>query len=399
MNKPNEKTRTVGTVVRGIRTPIIKKGDNLADIVTENVLKCAESENFTFSDRDIVGVTEAVVAKAQGNYVSLDAVGKDINNKFGDEVGVVFPILSRNRFSLILAGIARGVKKCYAQLNYPNDEVGNPIANPEKIYANGINPYTDEFTENEYKKIFAREDRINPFTGVDILDYYKNLSDNIEIIFSNKPETILKYTKNVLVCDIHTRFRTKELIKKAGAEKVYSLDEIVNESIDGWGYNETYGLLGSNIANETTLKLFPRDCENFVNSLAEKLRAATNKQIEVLIYGDGAFKDPQFKIWELADPVVSPAYTAGLEGVPNEVKIKYLADNQFKDLSGEELEKAIKEYVKNKESDLKASMQSQGTTPRKITDLLGSLCDLSSGSGDKGTPVVLIQGYFDNISS
>ena len=395
----NAKERTVGTVVRGIRTPIIKKGDNLVDIVVASVLKCAENENFTFSDRDIVGVTEAVVAKAQGNYVSLDTVGKDINNKFGNEVGVIFPILSRNRFSLILAGIARGVKKCYVQLNYPNDEVGNPIANPDKIYANGINPYTDEFTEEEYKKIFTREDRINPFTGVDILDYYKNLSDNIEIIFSNNPASILKYTKNVLVSDIHTRFRTKETIKKAGAEIVYSLDEVVNESIDGWGYNEKYGVLGSNIANGTTLKLFPRDCENFVNSLADKLCAATNKQIEVLIYGDGAFKDPQFKIWELADPVVSPAYTKGLEGVPNEVKIKYLADNQFKDLNGAELEKAIKEYVKNKESDLKASMQSQGTTPRKITDLLGSLCDLSSGSGDKGTPVVLIQGYFDNISS
>ncbi|MCL1858954.1 MAG: coenzyme F420-0:L-glutamate ligase [Oscillospiraceae bacterium] len=394
-----EKTRTVGTVIRGIRTPIIKQGDKLDDIITQSVLDCAEKENINFEDKDIVGVTEAVVARAQGNYVSLDAVGKDINNKFGDEVGVVFPMLSRNRFSLILAGIARGVKKCYVQLNYPNDEVGNPIADLDKMYEKRINPYSDEFTEDEFRQIFTCEERKNPFTGVDILDYYKNLSDNIKIIFSNNPVSILKYTKNVLVCDIHSRFRTKEIIKKAGAEKIYSLDEIMNESIGGSGYNEKYGVLGSNISDSNTLKLFPRDCENFVKSLAKKLRAATNRQIEVLIYGDGAFKDPQGKIWELADPVVSPAYTPGLEGVPNEVKLKYLADNQFKELKGEELEKAIKEYVKNKDTDLKASMDSQGTTPRKITDLLGSLCDLTSGSGDKGTPVVLIQGYFDNISS
>lgn len=399
MENSKKNARTVGTVVRGIRTPIIRRGDKLEDIITESIINCAESEKFTFSDRDIVGVTEAVVARAQGNYVSLDTVGKDINNKFGDEAGVVFPMLSRNRFSLILDGVARGVKKCYVQLNYPNDEVGNPISNIDKIYEKGINPYSDEFTEEEYRQIFTGEERINPFTGVDMLDYYKNLSDNIEIIFSNNPVSILKYTKNVLVSDIHSRFRTKEIIKKAGAEKIYTLNEILNESIDGSGYNEKYGLLGSNIADENTLKLFPRDCENFVNSLAAKLKAAANKNIEVLIYGDGAFKDPQYKIWELADPVVSPAYTPGLEGVPNEVKIKYLADNQFQHLQGEELEEAIKDYVKNKAPDLKASMASLGTTPRKITDILGSLCDLAAGSGDKGTPVVLIQGYFDNISS
>ena len=390
--------RTVGTVVRGVRTPIIKQGDKLDDIIVKSILDCAESESIKFRDRDIVGVTEAVVARAQGNYVTLEAVGKDINNKFGDEVGVVFPILSRNRFSMILQGVAKGVKKCFLQLNYPNDEFGNPIANIDKIYEKGINPYTDEFTEAEYRKIFTAEERKNPFTGVDILDYYKSMSDNIEIIFSNNPASILKYTKNVLVADVHSRAGTKELIKKAGAEKIYSLDEILNKSVDGSGYNEKYGLLGSNISTDTVLKLFPRDCENFVNALSEKLSAALGKKIEVLIFGDGAFKDPQHKIWELADPVVSPAYTSGLEGVPSEIKLKYLADNQFRDLKGAELEKAIKDYIKNKGSDLKASMQSQGTTPRKITDLLGSLCDLSSGSGDKGTPVVLIQGYFDDIS-
>jgi len=391
--------RTVGTVIRGIRTPIIKQGDNLVDIVTQSVLNCAESEKFAFHDKDVVGVTESVVARAQGNYITVDDIAADIKEKFGGEVGVVFPMLSRNRFSMILKGVARGVKKCYVQLNYPSDEVGNPIANLDKMYEKGINPYSDEFTEDEYRKIFTSEERKNPFTGIDILDYYKNISDNIEIIFSNNPASILKYTKNVLVSDIHSRFRTKEIIKKAGAEKIYSLDEILSKSINGSGYNEKYGLLGSNISTETVLKLFPRDCDNFVKTLVEKLRAATNKQIEVLIYGDGAFKDPQGKIWELGDPVVSPAYTKGLEGTPNEVKLKYLADNKFKDLKGEELENALKEYVKNKNADLKASMDSQGTTPRKITDLLGSLCDLSSGSGDKGTPVILIQGYFDNISS
>ena len=385
-----EKIRTVGTVTRGIRAPIIRQGDKLDDIVTECVIKCAESENFSFFDRDIVGVTESLLARAQGNYVSLDAVGKDINNKFGDEVGIVFPMLSRNRFSLILEGIARGVKKCYVQLNYPSDEVGNPIANLDKMYEKGINPYSDEFTEDEYRKIFTCEERKNPFTGVDILDYYKNLSDNIEIIFSNNPAAILKYTKNVLAADIHSRFRTKEIIKKAGAEKVYSLDEILNESIDGSGYNKEYGLLGSNYSTDEVLKLFPRDGQIFVNSIQQKLLEKTGKKIEVLIYGDGAFKDPTAGIWELADPVVSPAFTDGLSGVPNELKLKFLADSS--NLSDEELiEKIRTKNISQKEA--------LGTTPRKITDLIGSLCDLTSGSGDKGTPIVLIQGYFDNISS
>ena len=388
-----EKTRTVGTVVRGIRMPIIRQGDKLDDIVTEYVLNCAESENFKFSDKDIVGVTESLLARAQGNYVSLNDVGKDINNKFGDEVGVVFPILSRNRFSLILSGIARGVKKCWVQLNYPNDEVGNPIANLDKMYEKGINPYTDEFTEDEYRKIFTKEERINPFTGVDILDYYKNISDNIEIIFSNKPNSILKYTKNVLVADIHSRFRTKQIIKKAGAEKIYSLDEIVSESINGSGYNKDYGLLGSNYSTDEMLKLFPRDGQNFVDSVQEKLFKKTGKKIEVLIYGDGSFKDPAIGIWELADPVVSPAFTDGLTGMPNELKLKFLADSSG--LSDEELI----EKIRSKDLSQSQTKETLGTTPRKITDLLGSLCDLTSGSGDKGTPVILIQGYFDNISS
>ena len=383
-------TRTVGTVIRGVRAPIVRKGDKLEDIVTQCVLDCAENENFSFNDRDVIGVTESLVARAQGNFVSLDTVAKDVNNKFGDEVGVVFPMLSRNRFSLILKGIARGVKKCYVQLNYPNDEVGNPIANLDKMYEKGINPYSDEFTEEEYRKIFSAEDRTNPFTGVDILEYYKSLADNIEIVFANNPASILKYTKNVLVADIHSRFRTKEIIKKAGAEKIYSLDEIVNKSIDGSGYNEKYGLLGSNYSTDEVLKLFPRDGQIFVNSIQKKLLEKTGKKIEVLIYGDGAFKDPAAGIWELADPVVSPAYTDGLTGVPNELKLKFLADSS--NLSDEQLIEKIR--VKNI-----SQKESLGTTPRKITDLLGSLCDLTSGSGDKGTPIVLIQGYFDNISS
>ena len=386
-NKPE---RTVGTVVRGVRTPIIRQGDKLDDIITDCIFNCAEKEKFSFSDRDIVGVTESLLARAQGNFVSLDSVGKDINEKFGDEVGVLFPMLSRNRFSLILDGIARGVKKCYVQLNYPNDEVGNPIANLDKMYEKNINPYTDEFTEEEYKKIFTADERRNPFTGVDILDYYKNISDKIEIIFSNNPASILKYTKNVLVSNIHARFRTKEIIKKAGGEKIYALDEIVSKSVDGSGYNKDYGLLGSNYSTDEVLKLFPRDGQVFVDSVQKKMLEKTGKKIEVLIYGDGAFKDPVAGIWELADPVVSPAFTDGLTGMPNELKLKYLADSS--NLSDAELiEKIRSKNISQKEA--------LGTTPRKITDLIGSLCDLTSGSGDKGTPVVLIQGYFDNISS
>lgn len=382
--------RNIGTVVRGVRAPIIKEGDDLESIVVESIMSAVESENIKLNNRDIVGVTESLLARAQGNFVYLDAVAKDINNKFGEEVGVVFPILSRNRFALILTAIARGVKKCYVQLSYPYDEVGNPIANLDKMYEKGINPYSDEFTENEYREIFTSEERKNPFTGVDILDYYKNLSDNIEIILSNDPKSILKYTKNVLASDIHTRFRTKEIIKKAGAEKIYSLDEILNESIDGSGYNKDYGVLGSNYSTDEMLKLFPRNGQEFVNNIQQKLFAETGKKLEVLIYGDGAFKDPTAGIWELADPVVSPAFTEGLSGVPNELKLKFLADNA--NLTDQELI----EKIRDKNSTQKESL---GTTPRKITDLVGSLCDLTSGSGDKGTPIILIQGYFDNYAN
>lgn len=382
--------RNIGTVSRGIRAPIIKEGDDLESIVVESIINASKSDNISLNDRDIVGVTESLVARAQGNYVTLDDVAKDIHNKFGDEVGVIFPILSRNRFSLILKGIARGVKKLYLQLNYPNDEVGNPIANIDKIYERGINPYTDEFTEEEYKEIFNSEDRKNPFTGVDILEYYKNLSDNIEVIFSNNPASILKYTKNVLAADIHTRFRTKELLKRAGANKVYSLDEILSQSIDGSGYNQDYGLLGSNYSTDETLKLFPRDGQIFVHNVQKRLLEITGKKIEVMIYGDGAFKDPVAGIWELADPVVSPAFTEGLGGVPNELKLKFLADSS--NLSDAEIVEKIR--LKNI-----SQKESLGTTPRKVTDLVGSLCDLTSGSGDKGTPIILVQGYFDNYAN
>ena len=382
--------RNVGTISRGIRTPIIKQGDDLENIVVESILNAGQSDNIHFNDKDIVAVTESLVARAQGNYVTLNNIAKDINNKFSDEVGVIFPIFSRNRFSLILKGIAKGVNKLYLQLNYPNDEVGNPIANTNKIFEKRINPYSDEFTEKEFKDIFNSDDRKNPFTGVDILEYYKGLSDNIEIIFSNDPTSILKYTKNVLTADIHTRFRTKELLKKAGAQNVYSLDEIMAKSIDGSGYNETFGLLGSNYSTDDKLKLFPRDGEVFVNNVQQKLLEKTGKKFEVMIYGDGAFKDPVAGIWELADPVVSPAFTTGLSGTPNELKLKFLADNS--NLSDDEIiEKIRKKNIIGEES--------LGTTPRKITDLVGSLCDLTSGSGDKGTPIVLIQGYFDNYAN
>jgi len=403
------KTRTTGTVIRGIRTPIIRKGDNLEEIVTDSILKCAENENITFSDRDIIGVTEAVVARAQGNYATIYDMSADIKEKYGEnqEIGVIFPILSRNRFAVCLKGIALAAKKIYLMLSYPSDEVGNHLFDmglfEDKIDFNELYNTKGGLSEEKYREIFGYS--THPFTGVDYIEYYKTLikecDAEVEVIFSNNCCDILNYTQNVLACDIHTRKSTKRRLTAKGGEnlKVFGLEDICAKSINGSGYNENYGLLGSNKADEVTVKLFPRDCESFVSGLASKLRAATNKNIEVMIYGDGAFKDPQGKIWELADPVVSPAYTNGLEGVPNEVKLKYLADNQFKDLQGEELEKAIKEYVKNKDADLKASMQSEGTTPRKITDLIGSLCDLSSGSGDKGTPVVLIQGYFDNISS
>jgi len=382
--------RNIGTKAWGIRIPIVKEGDDLENIVINAIINASESENIVFNDKDIIGITESLLARTQGNFVSLDCVGKDINNKFGDEVGVLFPMLSRNRFSLILDGIARGVKKCIVQLNYPNDEVGNPISSLEKIYQKGINPHTDEFTEDEYKKIFTEKDRINPFTGVDILNYYKNISDKIEIIFSNNPTSILKYTKNVLVSNVHARFKTKEIVKKAGGEKVYALDEVVNKSVDGSGYNEEYGVLGSNYSTDEILKLFPRDCEKFVNNVQKKLLEKTGKKIEVMLYGDGSFKDPVIGIWELADPVVSPAFTDGLTGVPNELKLKYIADNT--NLSETEIINKIREKdISQKEA--------LGTTPRRITDLVGSLCDLMSGSGDKGTPVILVQGYFDNYAS
>ena len=406
-----KKTRTVGTVVRGIRTPIIKRGDKLDDIVLDCVLNCAKNEGFEFSDKDIVGITEAVVARAQGNYVTIDDVAADVKEKFdidnekNEEIGVIFPILSRNRFAVGLKGIALAVKKIYLMLSYPSDEVGNQLFDidsfEDTVDWHELQVIKGGFGEKKYRELFGYPTHL--FTGVDYVEYYKTLIEEsgaqVEIIFSNNCCDILNYTKNILTCDIHTRKSTKRKLLAKGAEKVFNLEDICTKPINGSGYNESFGLLGFNRATENTLKLFPRDCRDFVNSLAAKFKAATNKQIEVLIFGDGAFKDPQGKIWELADPVVSPAYTEGLDGVPNEIKIKYLADNQFSDLKGEELDKAIKEYVKNKETDLKASMLSQGTTPRRIPDLLGSLCDLSSGSGDKGTPVVLIQGYFDNISS
>ena len=393
--------RIVGTVVRGLRAPIIKQGDNIAEIVVNTVLKAAEIEGFSINDKDIVTVTESVVARAQGNYADIDAIAKDIKSKFGeDTIGVIFPILSRNRFAICLRGIAKGAKKIVLMLSYPSDEVGNHLVDIDKLDEKGINPWTDVLTEKDFRNYFGYIK--HPFTGIDYIDYYKSLIEEYgvecEIIFSNNPKTILDYTKNVLTCDIHSRFRTKKILKSNGGEKVYSLDDILASSVDGSGFNEKYGLLGSNKATEETIKLFPRDCQPIVDSIQAALKEKTGKTVEVMIYGDGAFKDPVGKIWELADPVVSPAYTSGLEGKPNEVKLKYLADNDFADLKGEELKKAISEYIKNKDADLVGSMQTQGTTPRRLTDLVGSLSDLTSGSGDKGTPIIYIQGYFDNYT-
>ncbi|ARC84233.1 Gamma-glutamyl ligase family protein [Clostridium argentinense CDC 2741] len=393
--------RIVGTVVRGLRAPIINKGDNIADIVVDSVLKASEIEGFSINDKDVVTVTESVVARAQGNYASIDAIAKDVNSKFGDDtVGVIFPILSRNRFAICLRGIAKGAKKIVLMFSYPSDEVGNHLVDIDMLDEKGVNPWTDVLTEKQFRDHFGYNK--HPFTGVDYIDYYKSLieeySTECEIIFSNNSKTILDYTKNVLTCDIHTRFRTKRILKANGGEKIYSLDDILSTSIDGSGYNENYGLLGSNKATEESVKLFPRDCQPVVDSIQAALKEKTGKTVEVMVYGDGAFKDPVGKIWELADPVVSPAYTKGLEGTPNEVKLKYLADNNFADLKGEELKKAISEYIKNKESDLVGAMESQGTTPRRLTDLIGSLSDLTSGSGDKGTPIIYIQGYFDNYT-
>ena len=395
-------SKTVGTVARGIRTPIIRSGDNLVEIIADSVLAAAKEEKFEIGDRDIIAATEAIVARAQSNYATIEDIATDVKNKFtNDTIGVIFPILSRNRFAICLRGIAKGVKKVVLMLSYPSDEVGNHLVSIDMLDEKNVNPYTDVLTLEKYRELFGYNK--HPFTGVDYVDYYsqiiKESGAEVEIIFSNNPRTILNYTKDVLVCDIHTRQRTKRILKENGANTVLGLDDILTTSINGSGYNEQYGLLGANKATEEKIKLFPRDCEEFVVSLQQEILKRTGKNVEVMVYGDGAFKDPVGKIWELADPVVSPAYTKGLEGTPNEVKLKYLADNNFANLQGDELKSAIEEYIKNKNADLVGSMESQGTTPRRLTDLIGSLCDLTSGSGDKGTPVVFIQGYFDNLAS
>lgn len=393
--------RVVGTVVRGLRTPIFKEGDNVAEIVVNSVLKASDIEGFSIEDKDIVAITESVIARAQGNYATIDAISKDVYSKFGeDTIGVIFPILSRNRFAICLRGIAKKANKIVLMLQYPADEVGNHLVDIDLLDEKGVNPWTDVLTEDEFRSYFGYNK--HTFTGVDYIEYYKSIIEEYgaecEIIFSNNPKTILNYTKNVLACDVHTRFRTRRILKENGGEKIYGLDDILTSSVDGSGYNEAYGLLGSNKATEESIKLFPRDCQPVVDSIQSMIKDKTGKTIEVMIYGDGAFKDPVGKIWELADPVVSPAYTKGLEGTPNEIKLKYLADNDFADLRGEELKKAISEHIKNKGSNLVGAMEAQGTTPRRLTDLIGSLCDLTSGSGDKGTPVVYIQGYFDNYT-
>ena len=395
-------SRMVGTVSRGVRAPIIRSGDDLAQIVTESVLTAAREEGYEIRNRDIVAMTEAIVARAQGNYATVDDIATDVKNKFGgEEVGVIFPILSRNRFAICLRGIAMGVKKVVLMLSYPSDEVGNHLISLNALDEKGVNPYSDVLDLAKYRELFGYDK--HPFTGVDYVEYYEELikecGAEVEIIFANDPRTVLKYTKNVINCDIHTRARTKRLLKAAGAEIVYGLDEILSAPINGSGYNENYGLLGSNKATETQVKLFPRDCQALVEDIQDRILKETGKLVEVMVYGDGAFKDPVGKIWELADPVVSPAYTAGLEGTPNELKLKYLADNDFADLSGEELKEAIKQKIQTKDNNLVGQMASEGTTPRRLTDLIGSLCDLTSGSGDKGTPIVYIQGYFDNYTT
>ena len=394
--------RLVGTVSRGIRCPIIRQGDDLSEIVTESVLAAAESEGFSLRDRDVISITESIVARAQGNYATVQNIAADVKAKLGGgTVGVIFPILSRNRFAICLRGIAMGCKKIVLMLSYPSDEVGNELVSLDKIDEAGVNPYSDVLTLKRYRELFGVNK--HEFTGVDYVNYYaeliKECGAEVEIIFANHAVEILKYTKNVLNCDIHTRARTKRLLKAAGAEVVCGLDDIMNESIDGSGYNENYGLLGSNKSTEDTVKLFPHNARPLVLSIQQKILERTGKHVEVMVYGDGAFKDPQGKIWELADPVVSPAYTDGLIGTPNELKLKYLADNDYKHLSGDELKAAISESIKSKDADLVGNMASQGTTPRQLTDLIGSLCDLTSGSGDKGTPVVLVQGYFDNYTN
>ncbi len=395
-------SRMIGTVSRGVRAPIIRAGDDLAQIVTECVLEAAYQEDFALHDRDVVAMTEAIVARAQGNYASVSQIATDVKNKLGGEtVGVIFPILSRNRFAICLRGIAMGAKKIVLQLSYPSDEVGNHLFDEDLMDEKGVDPYKDVLNLERYRELFGYG--VHPFTGVDYVDYYAKLIQEagaeVEIVFANDCRAILDYTKNVICCDIHTRARSKRRLKAAGAERVFGLDELMTASVDGSGYNETYGLLGSNKATEEQVKLFPRNCQPLVDEIQKRLFEATGKRLEVMVYGDGAFKDPVGKIWELADPVVSPAYTAGLEGTPNELKLKYLADNDFADLSGDALRDAIRGEIARKDQNLVGQMVSEGTTPRRLTDLIGSLCDLTSGSGDKGTPIVLIQGYFDNYTN
>lgn len=394
--------RKVGTISRGIRCPIIREGDNLANIVVESVLDAATSEGFELRDRDVISLTESIVARAQGNYASVEAIASDVREKLGGEtIGVIFPILSRNRFAICLKGIAMGAKKVVLMLSYPSDEVGNQLVSLDKLDEAGINPYSDVLTLEKYRELFGENK--HEFTGVDYVEYYGQLireaGAEVEIIFANNPRTILDYTKNVMTCDIHTRARTKRILKAAGAERVCGMDDILTAPVDGSGCNERYGLLGSNKSTEGMIKLFPRECRDLVDEIQKQILDKTGKHVEVMVYGDGAFKDPQGKIWELADPVVSPAFTDGLRGTPNEVKLKYLADNDFKNLSGEALKEAISKRIKEKSDNLVGDMASQGTTPRQLTDLIGSLCDLTSGSGDKGTPVVLVQGYFDNYTN
>lgn len=393
--------RMVGTVVRGVRAPIIRQGDDLVKIVTDSVIGAAESEGFSLRDKDVVAVTEAVVARSQGNYAHIDDIAADVHQKCGDDtVGVIFPILSRNRFAICLKGIAKGLKKMVLMFSYPSDEVGNHLVSLDQLDEKGINPWNDVLTEGDYRRLFG--ENLHPFTGVDYVAYYKSLVEEmgceVQILFANDCRAILPYAKKVIHCDIHSRARTKRLLQAAGAELTLGLDEILNAPVGSSGCNEKYGLLGSNKATEETVKLFPRDCQDFVEQVQASLFTRTGKHVEVMVYGDGAFKDPVGQIWELADPVVSPAHTAGLDGTPNEVKLKYLADNDFADLSGEELQAAIRERIAHKKDKLVGDMAAQGTTPRRLTDLIGSLCDLTSGSGDKGTPIILIQGYFDNYA-
>lgn len=393
--------RRVGTVSRGLRGPIVKVGDDLSQIVIDTVMDAAKAGEFTIQDKDIIAVTESILARSQNNYATKEQLAKDVEAKLGGgTIGVIFPILSRNRFAICLRGIAKGAKKVVLQLSYPSDEVGNHLVDIDLLDEKGINPYSDVLTQAEFENLFGKS--AHTFTGVDYVNYYKGIIEEegaeAEVIFSNNCRTILDYTKNVLTCDIHTRARTKRLLKAAGAEVVLGMDDLLTSSVDGSGYNDKYGILGSNKATENSIKLFPVNCQEFVEGIQKKIKVLTGKTVEVMVYGDGAFKDPVGKIWELADPVVSPGYTAGLEGTPNEVKLKYLADNEFADLSGDELKDAVSDYIRNKDEHLGDAMVAQGTTPRRLTDLIGSLCDLTSGSGDKGTPFIYIQGYFDNYT-